>query len=94
MHYVAYDFELCIARISQCELGDHQLDIVNNLSLLLLHVEVIIYYMVSHHMKLQSSLMSWQLCEIIISLYNNCQYFTVCIIYASVCLYYVILQIK
>ena len=27
------DFELCIARISQCELSDHQLAIVNNLSL-------------------------------------------------------------
>ena len=24
------DFELCIARISQCELSDHQLAIVNN----------------------------------------------------------------
>ena len=33
MHYVSYDIELCIARIRQCELGDHQLDIVNNLSL-------------------------------------------------------------
>ena len=29
------DFELCIARISQCELIDHQLAIVNNLSLLI-----------------------------------------------------------
>ena len=29
------DFELCIARISQCELSDHQLAIVNNLSLLI-----------------------------------------------------------
>ena len=29
------DFELCIARISQCELNDHQLAIVNNLSLLI-----------------------------------------------------------
>ena len=27
------DFELCIARISQCDLSDHQLSIVNNLSL-------------------------------------------------------------
>ena len=27
------DFELCIARISQCELSDHQLAIVNNLNL-------------------------------------------------------------
>ena len=27
------DIELCIARISQCELSDHQLAIVNNLSL-------------------------------------------------------------
>ena len=27
------DFELCIARISQCELSVHQLAIVNNLSL-------------------------------------------------------------
>ena len=29
------DFELCIARISQCELSDHQLAIVNNFSLLI-----------------------------------------------------------
>ena len=29
------DFKLCIARISQCELSDHQLAIVNNLSLLI-----------------------------------------------------------
>ena len=29
------DFELCIARISQCEPSDHQLAIVNNLSLLI-----------------------------------------------------------
>ena len=29
------DFELCIARISQCDLSDHQLAIVNNLSLLI-----------------------------------------------------------
>ena len=29
------DFELCIARISQRELSDHQLAIVNNLSLLI-----------------------------------------------------------
>ena len=29
------DFELCIARTSQCELIDHQLAIVNNLSLLI-----------------------------------------------------------
>ena len=29
------DFELCIARISQCELSDHQLTIVNHLSLLI-----------------------------------------------------------
>ena len=29
------DFELCIARINQCELSDHQLAIVNNLSLLI-----------------------------------------------------------
>ena len=29
------DFELCIARISQCELSDHQLAIVNNLGLLI-----------------------------------------------------------
>ena len=29
------DFELCIARISQCELNDHQLATVNNLSLLI-----------------------------------------------------------
>ena len=29
------DFELCIARISQCDLRDHQLAIVNNLSLLI-----------------------------------------------------------
>ena len=28
-------FELCIARISQCELSDYQLAIVNNLSLLI-----------------------------------------------------------
>ena len=28
------DIDLCIARISQCELSDHQLAIVNNLSLL------------------------------------------------------------
>ena len=28
-------FKLCIARISQCELSDHQLAIVNNLSLLI-----------------------------------------------------------
>ena len=28
-------FELCIARISQCDLSDHQLAIVNNLSLLI-----------------------------------------------------------
>ena len=27
------DFKLCIARISQCELSDHQLAIVNNMSL-------------------------------------------------------------
>ena len=32
------DFELCIARISQCELSDHQLAIVNNLSNLLISV--------------------------------------------------------
>ena len=29
------DFELGIARINQCELSDHQLAIVNNLSLLI-----------------------------------------------------------
>ena len=29
------DFELCISRISQCDLSDHQLVIVNNLSLLI-----------------------------------------------------------
>ena len=29
------DIELCIARISKCELCDHQLAIVNNLSLLI-----------------------------------------------------------
>ena len=29
------DFELCIARISHCELSNHQLAIVNNLSLLI-----------------------------------------------------------
>ena len=29
------DFERCIARISLCELSDHQLAIVNNLSLLI-----------------------------------------------------------
>ena len=29
------DIELCIARISQCEPSDHQLVIVNNLSLLI-----------------------------------------------------------
>ena len=29
------DIELCIARIRQCELSDHQLVIVNNLSLLI-----------------------------------------------------------
>ena len=29
------DFELCIARLSQCELSDHQLAIVNNLRLLI-----------------------------------------------------------
>ena len=29
------DFELCIARISQCELSDHQVAIVNNLSFLI-----------------------------------------------------------
>ena len=29
------DFKLCIARISPCELNDHQLAIVNNLSLLI-----------------------------------------------------------
>ena len=29
------DFELCIARISQCDLSDHQMAIVNNLSLLI-----------------------------------------------------------
>ena len=29
------DFELCIDRISQCELSDHQLAIVNNLNLLI-----------------------------------------------------------
>ena len=29
------DIELCIARISQCELSDHQLAIVNNLSSLI-----------------------------------------------------------
>ena len=29
------DFELCIARISQCELSDHQLVIMNNLSWLI-----------------------------------------------------------
>ena len=28
------DFKLCIARISQCDFSDHQLAIVNNLSLL------------------------------------------------------------
>ena len=32
---MADDFELCIARISQCDLSDHQLAIVNNLSLLI-----------------------------------------------------------
>ena len=47
------DFELCIARIiSQCELNDHQLAIVNNLSLLISVREGDhIYYLVSHHMK-------------------------------------------
>ena len=29
------DLEICIARISQCELSDHQLAIVNNLGLLI-----------------------------------------------------------
>ena len=29
------DFELCIARISQCDLSNHQLAMVNNLSLLI-----------------------------------------------------------
>ena len=29
------DFEFCTARISQCDLNDHQLAIVNNLSLLI-----------------------------------------------------------
>ena len=29
------DFELCIARISQCDLSDHQLAIENNMSLLI-----------------------------------------------------------
>ena len=29
------NFELCLARISQCELSDHQSAIVNNLSLLI-----------------------------------------------------------
>ena len=29
------DFELCIARMSQCELSDHQLANVSNLSLLI-----------------------------------------------------------
>ena len=29
------DFELCIVRISQCELSNHQLAIVNKLSLLI-----------------------------------------------------------
>ena len=33
--------------------------------------------------------MSWQLCEIIVSLYNNCQYFTVCKIYVNVNHFYV-----
>ena len=32
---MSIDFELCIARISQCDLSDHQLAIVNNLSLLI-----------------------------------------------------------
>ena len=32
---MSIDFELYIARISQCELSDHQLAIVNNLSLLI-----------------------------------------------------------
>ena len=41
------DFELCIARINQCELSDHQLAIVSNLSLLISVREDL----VSHHMK-------------------------------------------
>ena len=45
------DFKLCIARISQCKLSDHQLADVNNLSLLISNVEVIIHYSISHHMK-------------------------------------------
>ena len=68
------DFELCIARISQCELSDHQLAIVNNLSLLISVRE-------GDHLLLGFT--SYEIAELInelangnyvISLYNNCQY--------------------
>ena len=39
------DFEVCIARISQCDLSDHQLAIVNNLSLLISVREVYYYHL-------------------------------------------------
>ena len=67
------DFELCIARISQCDLSDHQLVIVNNLSLLISVRE-------GDHLLL--SFTTYEIAELIdelanyvISLYNNCQYF-------------------
>ena len=60
------DFELCIARRSHCKLTDHQLAFVNNLSLLIVYVKVIIYYLVSHYMKLTSYLKSWKLCHFIV----------------------------
>ena len=75
------DFELCIARISQCELSDHQLAIVNNLSLL-------ISVRGGDHLLL--GLTSYEITELINELlYNNCQYFIVCIIYVNVYHYYV-----
>ena len=32
---ISDDTELCVARVSQCEFNDHQLAVVNNLSLLI-----------------------------------------------------------
>ena len=83
------DFELCIARISQCDLSDHQLATVNNLRLLISVRE-------GDHLLLGFT--SYEIAELInelaimwfhCTLTVNIFFFTVCIIYVNVYHYYV-----
>ena len=60
------DFELCITRISKCELCDHQLAIVNNLSLRIFVRGGVLGFTSYEITELIVELMSWQVCDFIV----------------------------